>query len=289
MQHISRAFIFGIALNSIFTLVEFGVGYFTDSLALISDAAHNLSDVASLLISLLGMKLAQKASSSLYTYGYKKASILASLLNAILLVVIIFGILGEAIDRFTHPAEVAGLNIVIVAAIGVLINTISAFLFYKNQKDDINIRGAFLHLLVDAIVSLGVVVSGLIIYYTDWYFIDVWISIVIAIVILVGTWGILTESIRLSLDAVPRNISYDKVKEKIQAIEGVVNIHHLHIWAISSTENGLTAHIKIYDSQQSSWRRIKEEIKHELVHNNIHHVTLELETASEPCPEEDWL
>lgn len=287
IQDIGRAFVWGIALNTLFTLVEFVVGYMTGSLALLSDAAHNLSDVASLLISLIGMKLAQKTSNTLFTYGYKKASILASLINAILLVWIVLGIIKEAIERFSEPPELAGINIMIVAGIGVLINAFSAYLFFKNQQDDINIRGAFLHLLVDALVSLGVVVSGLIIYYTHWNLVDSWVSIFIALIILVSTWGLLKESIRLALDAVPQNIHYAEIKRIMEEVEGVLEVHHLHIWALSSTENGLTSHVRIKDSNKNSWQKIKSAIKHELLHNKIGHITLELEGASEPCAEED--
>jgi len=287
IQDIGRAFVIGIALNAVFTLIEFVVGYMTGSLALLSDATHNLSDVASLIISLIGMKLTQKASNTLFTYGYKKASILASLLNAILLVLIVLGIFKEAIERFSEPAELAGINIMIVAGIGVLINAFSAYLFFKNQKDDINIRGAFIHLMVDALVSVGVVISGLIIYYTHWNFVDTWISILIAIIILISTWGLLKESIRLALDAVPQHINYGEIKRIMEGIEGVLEVHHLHIWALSSTENGLTSHVKIKDSAEYSWQKIKSAIKHELLHNEISHITLELEEASELCIEDD--
>lgn len=166
LDNINRAFYIGIGMNLIYTIVEFAIGFQVNSLALISDAGHNLSDVASLIISLIGMKLAQKVSTQTYTYGYKKASILASLINAILLIFIVIKISIEAIERLNAPPEMTGNVIIITAGIGVIINTISAFLFYKGQKSDINVKGAFLHLLVDALVSVGVIVSGVIIYFT---------------------------------------------------------------------------------------------------------------------------
>lgn len=287
IQDIGRAFVIGIGLNALFTLIEFIVGFISGSLALVSDATHNLGDVASLIISLVGMKLSQKASSKLFTYGYKKASILASLINAVLLLVLVLGIIREAIERFSASSELAGLDIVAVAAIGVLVNALSAFLFFKNQKDDINIRGAFIHLLVDALVSVGVVISGLLIYYTGWNQLDSWISLLIAGIILISTWSLLSESVRLILDGVPAKIEYEKIKQIMESVSGVVGIHHVHIWALSSTEQGLTAHVKVDSEGWEVLQKIKSELKHELLHENIHHITLELEGESEPCLEVD--
>ncbi len=279
LHNINYAFYIGIALNLLFTIIEFVVGYLHNSLSLISDATHNLSDVASLIISLIGMKLAQKAATLTYTYGYKKASILASFINSILLLVVVFNIFKEAIERFAAPPEVGGKIIIITALIGVAINTISAFLFYKGQKDDINVRGAFLHLLVDAIVSVGVVISGIFIYYTNWNIIDVIISVVIAIVILITTWGLFRESLKLTLDGIPKGINLTKIKTLITDNEGIKSVHHVHIWALSSTTNALSAHI-ILDKNYSleELMNIKNELKSALQHENIQHVTLELDT-----------
>ena len=187
LKRINQAFYVGIGANALYTLIEFVVGIRINSLALISDASHNLSDVATLIISLLGMKLAQKGATSLYTYGYKKASILASFVNAVILCLIVIKIGIESIERFSNPPQMLGSMIMITALIGVFINGVSAFLFYKGQKDDINIKGAFLHLLVDALVSFGVIVSGIIISFTGWNIIDPIISFVIAFVILFST------------------------------------------------------------------------------------------------------
>ena len=278
LSQINRAFYIGIFLNAAFTAVEFIYGFLYNSLALIADATHNLSDVASLIISLIGLKLTKKAATKLYTYGYKKASILASLINAVLLVAVVFNIAIEAFERFDAPPEVSGKIIIIVALIGVVINTISAFLFYKGQKDDINIKGAFLHLLVDALVSVGVVISGIMIHYTGWNEIDLIISIVIAIVILVTTWGLLKESIKLTLDGVPKDIDPQKIKEVMLNNDKVKKVHHIHIWALSTKTNALTAHVILDDDYTlHEIDQIKQDIRHDLEHENIEHVTLEFE------------
>ncbi len=288
LSKINRAFYIGILLNAVFTAIEFVYGFMHNSLALIADATHNLSDVASLIISLIGLKLTQKAATKLYTYGYKKASIIASLINAILLVAVVFNIAKEAIERFETPPEVSGRIIIVVALIGVLINTISAFLFYKGQKDDINIKGAFLHLLVDALVSVGVVISGVMIYYTGWNQIDLIVSIIIAVVILVTTWGLLKESIKLTLDGVPKDIDIEKIQEIILSKKAVLKVHHTHIWALSTNTNAMTTHIildKDYTLDEIS--KLKKNIKHDLEHENIQHVTLEFETVKDNCKKHD--
>ncbi len=288
LEAINRAFYIGIFLNAFYTAIEFIVGYANNSLALIADASHNLSDVASLIISLIGMKLAQKAATLAFTYGYKKASILASMINAVLLIVIVIGILREAIERLSSPAEVGGKVIIITALIGVAVNAISAFLFYKGQKSDINIKGAFIHLLVDALVSVGVVISGVIIYYTGLNIIDPIISMVIAIVILLPTWGLLKESLKLILDGIPKNVKIDLVKEAIQNIPEVENMHHVHVWGLSSNINALTAHVvlvKEYSLQDQMV--IKDRIKHELEHQNVHHATIEFDKNISDCQNVD--
>jgi cobalt-zinc-cadmium efflux system protein len=288
LRNVDKAFYIGIGLNSIFTLIEFIVGYRTNSLALIADASHNLSDVASLIISLIGMKLAQKLATKLYTYGYKKASIMASLINAILLIVIVVGIAKEAIERFDTVPEVVGKVIIFTALIGVFINTLSAFLFYKGQKDDINIKGAFLHLLVDALVSVGVVISGIVIYYTNWNVIDPIISLIIAVVILISTWGLFKESIKLAVDGVPQNIDFDKINILLNNHKQIQEVHHLHIWALSSTENALTVHIIPKENVKlEDTLAIKKDIKEELIHQNIQHITIEFEKKSDDCQDKE--
>jgi cobalt-zinc-cadmium efflux system protein len=201
---------------------------------------------------------------------------------------IVYGILKESIERLAQPLIPDSKSIILVAAIGVIINFASAFFFLKDKDKDINVKGAFLHLLVDALVSVGVVVSGFVLMYTGWIYIDSIVGIVIALIIVFSTWGLLKESIRLTVDAVPKSISLEDIVTEIKKINGVEDIHHVHIWALSSTINAFTAHIVL--NKENEWKEamsIKEEIKHYLVHENIQHVTLEIETSICDCPEEN--
>lgn len=285
---IGRAFKIGIILNVAFTLVEYAIGWATDSLALISDATHNLSDVGSLLLSWFGLKLAQRVVSNRFTYGYKKGTILASFINAVVLCIVVVTIAWESIERFHSPVVINGNGIIIVASIGVLINGISAFLFFKDQKKDINIRGAFIHLLVDALVSVGVVVSGLLIKYTGYTWIDPSISLIIAVIIAVTTYSLLKESIRLVLDAVPEEIDFDEIKALLENDEHVTAAHHIHIWPISSTVVSLTAHIEVNcrDLDIATLTRLRKKIKHNLALHGISHSTLEMEIKEEGCSDQ---
>lgn len=284
LEGINRAFYIGIGLNLAFTAIEFIVGLKHDSLALLSDASHNLSDVASLIISLIGMKLARKAATLTYTYGYKKASILASLINAILLMVVVIGIFKEAIERLANPPEVPGQVIIITAIIGVLINAASAFLFSKGQKDDINIKGAFMHLMVDALVSVGVVISGFLIKYTGLNIIDPLISFGIGAIIIVSTYSLLKESLKLTLDGIPQDIKMEIIIELIKKHPKVSDVHHVHIWALSSTQNALTAHIEpLEEYSLEEVQSIKKDLKHELEHHKIQHATLEFASRNVDC------
>lgn len=285
---IGRAFKIGIFLNVAFTLVEYVIGWATDSLALISDATHNLSDVGSLLLSWFGLKLAQRVVSNRFTYGYKKGTILASFINAVVLCIVVVTIAWESIERFHSPVVINGNGIIIVASIGVLINGISAFLFFKDQKKDINIRGAFIHLLVDALVSVGVVVSGLLIKYTGYTWIDPSISLIIAVIIAVTTYSLLKESIRLVLDAVPEKIDFDEIKALLENDEHVTEAHHIHIWPISSTVVSLTAHIEVdcLDLDLATLSKLRKKIKHNLALHGISHSTLEMEVKEEGCSDQ---
>ncbi|KAA6333204.1 Cadmium cobalt and zinc/H(+)-K(+) antiporter [termite gut metagenome] len=278
---LNRAFIAGIVLNLIFVFVEFGAGFWFDSLALLSDAGHNLSDVVSLVLALLAFRLAKVRANERFTYGYKKSTILVSLLNAVILLVAIGGILWESINKLQYPEEVSGASIAWIAGIGVVINGFTAFLFMKDKEKDLNVKGAYLHMAADALVSIGVLVAGVVISYTGWYIIDPIIGIAIAIVILISTWNLLRDSIRLSLDGVPATINHDKVLNVLTEIEGVKSVHHLHIWAISTTEIALTAHVVIDDV--SKMEELKHYIRHELEHCDIGHVTLEFEYEGEEC------
>ncbi|NLU92936.1 cation diffusion facilitator family transporter [Chitinophaga sp. Ak27] len=276
-EQVNRAFIWGIALNLAFVAAEFISGFLTHSLALMADAGHNLSDVASLALSLLGFRLAKITSNPGYTYGYRKSTILISLFNAMLLLVVV-GIIGyEAVRRFSEPYEVQGRPIAIVAGIGILINAFTAWLFFKDKEKDLNIKGAYLHLAADAGVSLATVVAGVVIIYTKWYWLDPLLSLMVMVVIIIGTWGLLRDSLRLSMDGVPREIDIQELRKMALAINGVKDIYHIHVWALSTTENALTAQVKL-DPQLTALaiEDLKKELRHELEHLGIRHATLEI-------------
>lgn len=278
LQKINTAFMIGIGLNTAFLVIEFIVGYAQNSLALISDAGHNATDVFSLLVSLFAFKMMQAKATKQYTYGYKKGTILASLLNAVLLLVTVFFIFYEAFTRIGQPVSIHGNVISLVAFIGVFINGFSAYLFFKDQKQDINIKGAYLHMVSDAVVSLGVVIGGILISYTGWYWLDTIISMIIGLVILKATWGLFTQSIHLALDGLPENIDVEKVRQLILKYAVIKGVHHIHIWPLSSSENALTAHLVLADTDLSQYESIKMALRHDLLHANIHHVTFELES-----------
>jgi cobalt-zinc-cadmium efflux system protein len=289
-SNINRAYLIGIILNTAFVVIEFAAGFFYNSLALLSDAGHNLSDVASLGLSLFAFKLAKAKSTERFTYGYHKGTILASLTNAVILLIAVGSIGWEAIQRFMQPEETQGKVISIVAAIGIVINAISALLFFRNKEKDINIKGAYLHLATDALVSAGVVIAGILISFTGIKWIDPLISLLIMAVVIYGTWNLLIESLRLSLDAVPEKIQMEKIKETAMKISGVKNIQHIHIWAMSTTKVAMTAHI-IVDKKASveEIQKVKEQLRHELEHQGIHHVTIETEIENAKHEENDLL
>jgi len=242
-----RAFAIGVLLNVIFVAIEAGYGVAAGSLALIADAGHNLSDVLSLLLAWGAGLLATKAATEKRTYGFRKVTIIASLASAILLLVALGGITWEAIGRFFNPKPVDGMIVIAVAAIGVIINTITALFFISGQKHDLNIRGVFLHMAADAGVSLGVVVAGIIIMATGWLLIDPLSSLLIVAVILVGTWSLLRDSMNLAIDAVPEGIDMDGIKRYLTGLENVCQIHDLHVWPMSTTEVALSVHLIIVD------------------------------------------
>lgn len=278
LRHVTRAFVLGITLNLAFVIVEFVAGLVSGSLALLSDASHNLSDVATLGLSLFAFRIAKRKADSRYTYGFHKASILASLANAVILLIAVGGIGWEATQRLMHPHPAQGNTISLVAGIGIAVNAFSALLFYRDRHTDLNIKGAYLHLAADALVSVGVVVAGFVISSTQLLWIDPFVSLLIMVVVLRSTWGLLTESLKLSMDAVPSGIDGDRVKQKMEQIAGVQRVHHLHIWALSTTRNAMTAHIivdKTLTNEQVA--ELKTALRHVLEHNNITHATLETE------------
>ena len=280
---LNKAFIIGISLNLVFVVAEFLAGFWYNSLGLLSDAGHNLGDVASLVLAMLAFRLAKVQPTSRYTYGYKKSTVLVSLLNAVILLVAVGIIIGESVGKLFHPQPVEGDAIAWVAGIGVVINAVTAWLFMKDKDKDLNVKGAYLHMAADALVSVGVVVSGLVIARTGWYVIDPIIGLLIALIIIYSTWGLLRDSLRLSLDGVPVGTDIRKVENAIREVPGVEDVHHLHIWAISTTETALTAHIVIKDTNQME--TVKHEIKHELEHVGVQHATLEFETTGACCTE----
>jgi len=284
----SNAFIIGIIFNGLYVAVQVVAGIHSHSMALLSDAGHNLADAASLALSFMAFKLAKVKASEKYTYGYKKTTILAALTNAVVLLVTV-GVLGyQSVNRLLHPLPVEGGLVAIIAGLGIVINFGSAMLFFRDKDHDLNTKGAYLHLLSDALVSLGVVVSGLVIRYTGWYWLDGAVSVIVLIFILLSTWSLLTGSLRLSLDAVPASINMSNIESTVLKMDGVESIHHMHVWAMSTTENALTSHLVLSESLNFDEKmKLVHKIKHELQHMNIHHATLELESATMPCHDED--
>jgi len=280
---LNKSFLIGIGLNIAFVIAEFSIGIYYNSLGLISDAGHNLSDVASLILAMLAFRLAQIAPNGKYTYGYKKSTVLVSLLNAIILLIAVGVILGESLGKLFNPQPVEGVAIAWTAGVGVFINGITAWLFMKDKDKDLNVKGAYMHMAADALVSVGVVFSGILISYTGWSIIDPLIGIVIACIIIYSTWSLLHDSIRLSLDGVPVGTDGEKIREQIMEVADVVECHHLHIWAISTTETALTAHIVIENF--SVLEVVKKEVKTILFNSGIKHVTLEFEDVENSCAE----
>lgn len=282
------AFIVGISLNVLFVIVEVVAGIINNSMSLLTDAGHNLSDVASLVLSLIAFRLAKKKSTEKFTYGYKKTTVLAALFNAVFLLIAI-GILGfESVHRLLNPETVKGEVIAWVAGAGIVINVITALMFFKNRHIDLNIKSAYLHMMSDALVSAGVVAGGILIVYTGWYWVDPVIGLVIMIVILMGTWSLLTDSFRLSADAVPPSIDMNQIKELISNQKNITDVHHIHIWALSTTENALTAHISLNDALSFDEKMdLVQNLKHELMHHKIHHSTIEIETELSDCKQKD--
>jgi cobalt-zinc-cadmium efflux system protein len=272
------AFAVGILLNLAFVFAEVIAGFIYDSMALLTDAGHNASDVASLAISWVAFWMARKASSPVYTYGYKKTTILAALGNAVILLTAIVILAYESITRLFRPEVVEGNMIAWIAAAGILVNGTSAFLFYRNKEKDLNIKSAYLHLLADALVSIGVVAGGLIITQTHWYWLDPAIGLLIMVVILVSTWRLLRDSFKMVIDAVPSGIELEDIKKVILSVSHVEKVGHVHVWPLSTTENALTAHVVINNELSFEEKLVVvKEIKHQLLHHQIHHCTIEME------------
>lgn len=281
LQSLNAIFIVCIVLNVAYVAVEAAVGLWVGSLGLLSDAGHNLSDAFSLLLSLFAFKMAQRRSTARFTYGYRKSTVLVSLLNAVILLVAVGAIVIEAVHKLNSPETVSGAAISWTAGVGIAVNGLTAWLLMRSQKHDLNVKGAFLHMLMDTLVSAGVVVSGIIIMFTGWTVVDSIISLIIAAVILVSTWKLLRESLFLSLDAVPEGIDTERIESAVSAAEGVAGVHHVHIWAMSTTENAATMHVRIESAAQLE--SVKHRIKEVLHENGITHSTIEFELPECRC------
>jgi cobalt-zinc-cadmium efflux system protein len=272
-QNYNFKFGFGILLNALFIAIELGLGHFANSAALIADAIHNFSDVIGLVISWAGVWISGMSKKTGFTFSFKKATIVAAFLNAILLIVGTVYILIESVGHLLQEFTVNSFIIIIVAFVGIIINGFTAMLFMKNSKDDINIRSAFIHMASDALISLGVVISGIIIYYTGFVKIDGIVGIIIAIIIFFGTYGLLKESSKLILLGVPSGVNFKKIEEVILNAEGVKSLHDLHIWGISTTENSLSVHVVVNETFSLKALQVK------LLENfKIKHVTMQTES-----------
>jgi cobalt-zinc-cadmium efflux system protein len=275
------AFAIGVVLNAGFVAAEVIFGYAANSLALISDAVHNFSDVIALLLAWAAVWLARKRPTQQHTYGYRRASILAALINAGLLLIAVGGIAVEAINRIQAPADVAGWTVVVVATLGIVVNGATALLFMRGRHGDLNIRGAYLHMAADAGVSLGVVVAAFVIMLTGWLWVDPAISLCIAAVVLASGWGLAKDSVNLALDGVPKGIELAEVKIYLSQLQGVTEVHDLHIWAMSTNETALTAHLVRPGGYEDSFLHgVCEELSHRF---NIQHATLQIEAGSDVC------
>jgi cobalt-zinc-cadmium efflux system protein len=284
VANFGRAFAIGVALNLGFVILEATWGTLAHSLALVADAGHNLSDVLGLLLAWGASVLSRRAPTQHRTYGLRRTSTLAALVNAVLLLVAVGAIAWEAIGRFSHPSPVAGATVVWVAAVGIAVNAATALLFMSGRKGDLNIRGAFVHMAADAGVSLGVVLAGGVMLATGWQWLDPIVSLVISAVILVGTWGLLRDSVNLALDAVPEGIDISAVRGYLEGLPEVTEVHDLHVWGMSTTETALTAHLVMPGGgpgDELHSRAARE------MHDRfgIEHVTLQVETgdSAHPC------
>jgi cobalt-zinc-cadmium efflux system protein len=278
-----RAFASGVFLNIIFVIIEAAFGIISGSLSLLADAGHNLSDVVGLLLAWGASYLSRRKPSERRTYGWHSSSILAAMLNAVILLLAVGAIAWEAVKRLAHPAPVAGKTVITVAVIGMIINTITALLFRSGRKNDLNIRGAFLHMAADAAVSASVAVAGLFIFFGGWLWLDPVLSLLIAAAILAGTWGLLREAVNLTLDAVPAGIDRSAVEVYLQNLPGVCAVHDLHIWGLSTSEAALTAHLvkTAADDDDALIAQASREL-HE--HFKIAHTTLQWERGAAQCP-----
>lgn len=275
----NQAFAIGIGLNIAFVVIEAFYGWKINSLALLADAGHNLSDVAGLVLAWGGALAGKLRPDARHTYGFKRASVLAAFANALLLLVAMGSLAWEAAGRLQSPEATEGWTIIAVAGVGIVINTATALMFMRGRKEDLNIRGAFMHMAADALVSLGVVIGGAIYLWQGWGWIDPVISLAIAVVIVWGTWDLFKQSLHLLFDGVPEGVDTVAVRRLLKGLPGVTDVHDLHVWGMSTSDIALTAHLVVQDGQDSA--ALLHEAEHELhEHFEIRHVTLQLESAA---------
>jgi cobalt-zinc-cadmium efflux system protein len=279
-----RAFAVGIALNTVYVVAEALYGVLANSLALVADAGHNFGDVLSLAVAWFAASLGRRAPTERYTYGLRGSSILAALSNAVVLLVVTGGIAWAAILKLTHPSPAGGLTMVAVASVGVLVNGLTALMFASGRKGDINIRAAFAHMASDALIALGVVASGAVVLFTGWQWLDPAVSLAIGGLIVWGTWSLMRESLDLALQAVPASVNRADVLGYLRGLPGVSEVHDLHIWGMSTTENALTAHLVRPGGEldDSLLRRACIDLRERF---SVHHATLQIEAglADHPC------
>lgn len=281
ISSLNSVFVVAIILNALFVVVEMVVGLYYSSIGLISDAGHNLSDVFSLLLALLAFRLALLPPSKKFTYGYKKSTVLISLVNAVILLVAVGAIVVESVRKIIDPQPVYGAAISWTAAVGIIVNGVTTVMLMRSQKNDLNVRGAFLHMLADTLVSVGVLVSGIIISFTGFYMIDPLIGLAVSAVILISTWKLLSQSVRLTIDGTPEDIDVDDIISDLKQLPGIADVHHVHIWAISTSENAITAHLVLRPG--ADLEAAKQSARELLKNAGIIHCTLETEFEGTEC------
>ncbi len=279
----NTAFAVATILNFLFVIAEASYAISANSMSLLADAGHNLGDVAGLLFAWIASWLLTRDSGDQYSYGYKKTTVIAAVLNAVLLIATSVLIARESIEKLIHPGTVHEMTVIIIAFIGIAINGGTALMFMRGREHDLNIKGAFLHLAADTLISLGVVLTGVIILYSGWHLLDPIIGLVIVGLIIWGSWGLLRDSVNLIIDAVPHNVDQVAVRKFLSEIDGVTEVHDLHIWGLSTRENALTTHLVMPQSTMSDevHRHVAEELVH---HHNVHHVTIQVETGDKDFP-----
>jgi cobalt-zinc-cadmium efflux system protein len=284
VDNLKRSFFISIGLNLTYAVGELISGMYYGSMSMISDAGHNFVDVFSLILAYAGLLLAGIKANKEFTFGYKKATVIAAVINSVFLIISVLLIVKESIFRIFNPVDVNGFSMIIIACLGIIINGFTGWIFHKDQHKDLNIKAAFLHLMADALISLGVVISGFLILFTGWTKIDPIFSIIIAIVIVFMTLKMLKDSIKMAIDGVPKGIDIDEISNEILKIESISGIHHVHIWSIGTSESSFTAHIQVSDGiRNSDFDNIKSNIREILKKRGILHSTLEFEFPGEVC------